>query len=100
MPEFKFENIPIEPTKEEKPAKETEKEKTKEKADAKLEKTTKLINLKQGDEFLIPDSDTLYRVSVKYAKNRIAAREKETMNIINLDGDLEVIPTLIKGRKE
>ena len=52
MPEFKFENIPIKPTKEEKPAKETEKEKTKEKADAKLA-TAKSDLEKRYDEFVI-----------------------------------------------
>ena len=102
MPESKFENIPISPTPEKKSAEEIKKEepeKKEQKEHIRSEELTKLIKLKEGDEFLIPGSDCWYRVSVKYRENKITAREKGTSNIIELNGDLEVIPIFSKDEK-
>lgn len=96
----KFENIPIKPNIEQKSPNDSEQqEKQQKEKDIQLENRVKLINLQIGDEFLIPGSDIRYRVSVKYAKNRITAREKGTVNVVELDGELEIIPLVIKNKK-
>ena len=92
MPKSKFENIPIDPISEKKSAEEIKKEEPEEKEHIELGDPKELFRLKQGDEFLIPGSDHQYRLSVKYRKDKITAREKGTSNIIELNnGDLNLI---------
>ncbi|MDD3491737.1 MAG: hypothetical protein PHG13_02150 [Candidatus Pacebacteria bacterium] len=65
-----------------------------------LENQINLINLNIGDEFLIPETDIEYKVLVKYAKDRITAREKGTPNIITFNGELKVIPVSTKKQEK
>ena len=63
------------------------------------ENQTNLMNLNIGDEFLIPETNIEYKVLVKYAKDRITAREKGTANITTFNGELKVIPISTKNKK-
>ncbi len=65
-----------------------------------LENQINLINLNIGDEFLIPETNIEYKVLVKYAKDRITAREKGTANITTFNGELKVIPISTKKQEK
>lgn len=60
------------------------------------ENLAKLINLKIGDYFSIPESNSRYKILVKYSNERITAREEGTENIVTFKGEQAIIPLFNK----
>lgn len=59
-------------------------------------KEPRLINLKPGDQFLIPESSNRYTVLVRYEWDRITTRNETTKKTVVFSGNLKVIPYLDK----